>query len=309
MMELENAGSFWNSPDPAVRNEESRDFLMDQQKRVMAVHDLSCFGKCSLTVALPILSAAGTEVTALPTAVLSTHTGGLTGYTFRDLTEDILAIVKHWKALGLRFDAIYTGYLGSFAQLELVSQVISDFREEGTLVCIDPVMADGGKLYPAFGEDFPNGMAKLCGKADIILPNLTEAALLLGEPYREGPYGEEYVARMLHGLAELGPRRIVLTGVWTEPEHLGCAVYDAESGEVGYAMSRRIDGFYHGTGDVFASALLGAVLAGKTLLQAAQIAADFTAGSIRRTHDARTDVRFGVNFEAGIPGYLRSLGL
>ncbi len=282
---------------------------MDQQKRVMAVHDLSCFGKCSLTVALPILSAAGAEVTALPTAVLSTHTGGLTGYTFRDLTEDIPAIVKHWKSLGLRFDAIYTGYLGSFAQLELVSRVISDFREEGTLVCIDPVMADGGKLYPAFGEDFPGGMAKLCRNADIILPNLTEAALLLGEPYREGPYGEEYVEYMLHGLAELGPRRIVLTGVWTEPEHLGCAVYDAKSGEIGYAMSRRIDGFYHGTGDVFASALLGAVLAGKTLLQAAQIAADFTAGSIRRTHDARTDVRFGVNFEAGIPGYLRSLGL
>ena len=275
----------------------------------MAVHDLSCFGKCSLTVALPILSAAGAEVTALPTAVLSTHTGGFTGYTFRDLTEDIPAIVSHWKTLALHFDAIYTGYLGSFEQLELVSGIIDEFREKDTLVCIDPVMADGGKLYPAFRQDFPAGMAKLCAKADIIVPNMTEAAFLLGETYREGPYDEEYLTHLLRGLSALGPRRIVLTGVWTEPEHLGCAVYDAEAGRVGYAMSKRIDGSYHGTGDVFASALLGALLRGLTLRDAAQAAADFTAGSIRRTHAAGTDVRFGVNFEAGLPGYLRRLGL
>ena len=275
----------------------------------MAVHDLSCFGKCSLTVALPILSAAGAEVTALPTAVLSTHTGGFTGYTFRDLTEDIPAIVSHWKSLNLHFDAIYTGYLGSFEQLELVSRIIGEFREEDTLVCIDPVMADGGKLYPAFRPDFPDGMAKLCAEADIIVPNLTEAALLLHEPYREGPYDEKYLTHVLHGLSKLGPRRIVLTGVWTEPEHLGCAVYDASTGNTGYAVSKRVDGFYHGTGDVFASALLGALLRGLPLSGAAQIAADFTAGSIRRTHDAGTDVRFGVNFEAGLPAYLRSLGL
>lgn len=275
----------------------------------MAVHDLSCFGKCSLTVALPVLSAAGAEVTALPTAVLSTHTGGITGYTFRDLTEDIPAIVNHWKSLKLHFDAIYTGYLGSFEQLELVSKIIGEFRGKDTLVCIDPVMADGGKLYPAFRPDFPAGMAKLCAKADIIVPNLTEAAFLLGEPYREGPYDEEYLTHVLHGLAKLGPRRIVLTGVWTEPEHLGCAVYDASTGNTGYAMSKRIDGFYHGTGDVFASALLGALLRGLPLCDAAKIAADFTAGSIRRTHEAGTDVRFGVNFEAGLPEYLRRLGL
>ena len=275
----------------------------------MAVHDLSCFGKCSLTVALPILSAAGAEVTALPTAVLSTHTGGFTGYTFRDLTDDIPAIVRHWKSLGLRFDAIYTGYLGSFEQLELVSGIIDEFRTDGTLVCVDPVMADGGKLYPSFRQDFPVGMAKLCAKADLIVPNLTEAALLLGEEYREGPYGEEYLLHLLRGLSALGPRRVVLTGVWTEPEHLGCAVYDAAADRAEYALSRKIDGFYHGTGDVFASALLGALLRGMALQPAAQAAADFTAGSIRRTRDAGTDVRFGVNFEAGLPGYVRGLGL
>lgn len=282
---------------------------MDYQQRVMAVHDLSCFGKCSLTVALPILSAAGAEVTALPTAVLSTHTGGFTGYTFRDLTEDLPAITEHWKTLSLRFDAIYTGYLGSFEQLKLVSKIIDSFRGKDTLVCIDPVMADGGKLYPAFQPDFPAGMAKLCAKADLIVPNMTEAALLLGEEYREGPYDEEYLMHLLRGLSALGPRRIVLTGVWSEPEHLGCAVYDAKTCKIGYALSRRIEGSYHGTGDVFASALLGGLLRGLTLRDAAQIAADFTAGSIRRTHNAGTDVRFGVNFEAGLPGYLRKLGL
>lgn len=282
---------------------------MDHQQRVMAVHDLSCFGKCSLTVALPILSAAGAEVTALPTAVLSTHTGGFTGYTFRDLTQDIPAIADHWKTLSLHFDAIYTGYLGSFKQLELVSNIIDSFREKDTLVCIDPVMADGGKLYPAFQPDFPAGMAKLCAKADLIVPNMTEAALLLGEEYCEGPYGEEYLTHLLHGLAELGPRRIVLTGVWSEPEHLGCVVFDAKTNKIDYALSRRVEGSYHGTGDVFASALLGGLLRGMTLRDAAQIAAEFTAGSIRRTHDAGTDVRFGVNFEAGLPGYLRTLGL
>lgn len=282
---------------------------MKHQKRVMAVHDLSCFGKCSLTTAIPIISAAGVETVALPTAVLSTHTGGFTGYTFRDLTEDIPAITRHWKSLSLHFDAIYTGYLGSFEQLEIVSKVIDSFRCKDTLIYTDPVMADSGRLYPSFRPDFPEGMAKLCKKADIILPNLTEAAFLVGEPYREGPYSKEYIEGLLKRLAALGPKKIVLTGVWDEPEHLGCAVYDAESNCVGYAMSRRIEGSYHGTGDVFASALLGALMNGMPLLQSAQKAVDFTVGSIRRTRTAGTDVRFGVNFEAGLPDYIRSLGL
>lgn len=301
----ENSPSGPEEPDAY----ESGLVLMDHQQRVMAVHDLSCFGKCSLTVALPILSAAGAEVTVLPTAVLSTHTGGFTGYTFRDLTADIPSIVSHWKSLGLNFDAIYTGYLGSFEQLGLVSGIIEEFGTGDTLICIDPAMADGGKLYPAFGEDFPAGMAKLCAKADLLMPNMTEAAFLLGEEYREGPYDEDYLLHLLRGLSALGPRRVVLTGVWTEPEHYGCAVYDALYGTIGYAMNRRINGFYHGTGDIFASALLGGLLRGLTLHEAAQAAADFTAGSIRRTREAGTDVRFGVNFEAGLPDYIRTLDL
>lgn len=280
-----------------------------QQKRAMAVHDISCIGRCSLTVALPVLSAAGIETSVIPTAVLSTHTGGFTGYTFRDLTEDIPAITKHWKSLGLHFDAIYTGYLGSFGQLELVSQLIDEFRSDDTLVCVDPVMADSGKLYSAFGTDFPQGMAKLCAKADMILPNMTEAAMLLGEPYRQGPYEKDDIVRILRRLSALGPKRVVLTGAWFEPEHVGCAVYDAENNSVGYALNERVEGVYHGTGDVLASALIGALMNGLPLSDSAQIAVDFTSHSIRRTRDAATDVRFGVNFEAGIPDYIRSLGL
>lgn len=282
---------------------------MNQQKRVMAVHDLSCFGKCSLTAALPILSAVGVEAVALPTAVLSTHTGGFPGYTFHDLTEDIPAIAGHWKSLALHFDAIYTGYLGSYKQLNLISSVIDDFKSKDTLVCVDPVMADAGALYRLFPLDFPRGMAKLCAKADLILPNMTEAAFLLEKPCRKGPYTAEEIRKTLRGLAELGPKKIVLTGVWFEPENLGCAVYDAEKNSTGFAMSRRIEGFYHGTGDVLASALLGALMNGLPLLQAAQAAVDFTESSIRRTKEAGTDVRCGVNFEAGLPEYIRSLGL
>ncbi|MDR3209479.1 MAG: bifunctional hydroxymethylpyrimidine kinase/phosphomethylpyrimidine kinase, partial [Oscillospiraceae bacterium] len=162
------------------------------QKRVAAIHDISCFGKCSLTVALPILSAAGIECAVLPTAVLSTHTGGFSGYTYRDLTDDLLPIWRHWQTLGLRFDAAYSGYLGSEAQLEIVAEIFDRLRAQDSLIIADPVMADDGRLYASFAPTFPDGMRALCTRADIILPNMTEAALLLGEPYREGPYTREY---------------------------------------------------------------------------------------------------------------------
>lgn len=280
---------------------------MRRQKKILAVHDISCFGKCSLTVALPILSAAGAAVSVIPTAVLSTHTGGFTGYTFRDLTGDIPGIVRHWKSLGLSFDAVYTGYLGSFEQLALVSRLIGEFRGPDTLVCVDPVMADNGSLYASFGPRFPKGMAELCGKADLIMPNRTEAALLLDEPYRDGPMEQKEAGRILRRLSELGPRMAVLTGVCFDEERVGCAVFDRETGETGFALANRVGGMYHGTGDVFASALIGALSRGFPLPGAARAAVDFTAGAIGRTHAAGTDVRFGVNFEEGIPAYARLL--
>lgn len=277
------------------------------QKRALAIHDISCVGKCSLTVALPILSAAGIECSVLPTAVLSTHTGGFTGYTFRDLTDEMAPITAHWKSLDLAVDSIYTGYLGSEAQLELVKGLIRDFRKENTVVLVDPVMADGGKLYPLFTMDFVRGMCTLCKMADIIVPNLTEATLMLGEPYRED-YDRAYIEGLLRRLSALGPKKVVLSGVSFEKGKLGAAAFDRKKDEISYTFAEQIPGYYHGTGDVFGSALLCGVLNGFSLADSARIAVEYTVGCIRRTYAAKTDIRFGVDFENETPTLLRLLG-
>ena len=194
---------------------------MEKPKRVAAIHDISGFGKCSLTVALPVLSSVGLETCVIPTAVLSTHTGGFTGFTYRDLTEDILPMARHWHSLGLHFDAIYTGYLGSMEQIDLVREVVSLLRDEDTLVLADPAMADNGRLYSLFSPGFEQGMATLCADADIIIPNITEACLMLGLPYRSGPHTEAEINEMLQALCALGPQQVVLTGVSFDPATLG----------------------------------------------------------------------------------------
>ena len=283
--------------------------VLSIQKRVAAVHDISCFGRCSLTVALPILSAAGIETSVIPTAVLATHTGGFEGFTYHDLTQDIRPISQHWQSLGLEFDALYTGFLGSFEQLEIVSELFDDFRKKDNLIYVDPVMADNGKLYSIFSPEFPKGMARLCQKADIILPNMTEAAFLLGREYRPGPYTKEYVEGLMKDLTAMGPKMAVLTGVSLDGRNLGAATYDSATGTTGYAFAPVIEGYYHGTGDVFGSALLSALLNGFDLTGSAQVAVDFTVESIQRTKDVGTDIRFGVNFESSIPNLIRNLKL
>jgi pyridoxine kinase len=278
-------------------------------QRVAAIHDLSGFGKCSLTVALPILSAAGIETSALPTAILSTHTGGIGGFTYLDTTGEMRPFMDHWKSLGLRFDALYSGFLGSFEQLDIVKDFFDVFRRNDNLILVDPVMADNGELYKIFTPEFALGMKEVCKKADVIVPNLTEAALLLEEPFRPGPYPKEYIEQMLKRLSALGPGRVVLTGVYFTETELGAATYDRASGELSFSFVARIPGYYHGTGDVFASALLAALLNGFSLSESAGIAVRYTAGSIRRTFEAGTDVRFGVNFEQGFPSLLKELRL
>ena len=282
---------------------------MKRLKRVAAIHDISGFGKCSLTVALPIISAAGVEATVLPTAVLSTHTGGFTGFTYRDLTEDMAPITEHWKSLNIQFDAIYTGFLGSFEQLDLVTKFFETFKTKDNLILVDPVMADNGEMYSIFTPEFAVGMRHLCEKADIIVPNLTEAAFLLEESYNSGPYTKEYIESMLKKLSDLGPKKVVLTGVFFSEEELGAATYDTTTGEIAYALEKRIPGHFHGTGDVFGSALLSALLNGFSLNDSAAIAARFTTSAIKKTADAGTDVRFGVNFEQSIPAFLKDLDL
>lgn len=279
------------------------------QKRVAAIHDLSGFGKCSLTVALPILSAAGIETSALPTAILSTHTGGISGYTYHDLTEDMRPVMKHWKSLDIKFDAIYTGFLGSFEQLDIVKEFFDAFRQEDNLILVDPVMGDNGELYTVFTHEFAAGMRMLCQKADIIVPNLTEAALLLDEPFHPGPYTHAYIESLLRKLGALGPQKVVLTGVYFKEDELGAATYDRTTDTIDYVFTQKIPGYYHGTGDVFASALLSALLNDFSLIDAAAIAVHFTTDSIRRTYKAKTDYRFGVNFEQSFPDFLKELKL
>ncbi|NLJ31892.1 MAG: pyridoxamine kinase [Clostridiales bacterium] len=282
---------------------------MNRQKRAAAIHDLSGFGKCSLTVALPILSAAGVEVCAVPTAVLSSHTGGLSGYTYRDLTDDIPGFQAQWEQLGLEFDAIYSGFLGSYRQISLVSDWIDAFRTPRTLVLVDPAMADNGRLYPTITAEMARDMEQLCRKADLIAPNMTEAALLLNEEFYDGPYTRAYIEDLLRKLSALGPKQVVLTGVWFSPELLGAAGYDSLTRSVSYAFAPRICGCYHGTGDIFASTLLAGLMNGKKLSMAMQIAVDYTTGCIRRTREAGTDPRFGVRFEAGLLRLMRELGI
>ncbi len=271
--------------------------MESKQKRAVAIHDISCAGRCSLTVALPVLSVQGVETNVIPTAILSTQTGGFEGYTYRDLTEEILPIVQHWKKLNRKFDAIYTGFLGSFEQLEIVSRVIDELRGEDTLVYIDPVMADGGKLYQTFDMDFVDGMREFCRKADVITPNITEALLLLKRPYREGPYDKDFIEDVLYGLSELGPETVILTGVYSDTGHLGAAVYNRKSRELFTAYSKAVSGTFHGAGDLFASVFLGKMLQDISLQAALRETVAFTAACIKSTGEAGADTRFGLDFE------------
>ncbi len=280
---------------------------MQKQKRVAAIHDISCFGKCSLTVALPVLSAAGLEVCCIPTAVLSTHTGGFSGYTYRDLTDDILPIAAHWKSLDLHFDAIYTGFLGSEAQTALIAEVIQQLAAPDTLVMVDPVMGDNGSLYTVFGDSFPAAMRSLCKQAGVIVPHLTEAYLLWGEAYRPGPYSHAEINRLVRVLADLTGGDIVLTGVYFDEQTLGAATKAAAEREIQYVLRPRVPGMYHGTGDVYASALLAAVMRGFSLSAAAGIAADYTVQSINTTKEMDKDLRYGVNFEYNLPSLIKAL--
>ncbi|MDR1015975.1 MAG: pyridoxamine kinase [Coriobacteriales bacterium] len=282
------------------------------QKRVISVQDISCVGKCSLTVALPILSACGIETSILPTAVLSTHTGGFTGYTFHDLTSEIEPIVAHWRMLGLRADALYTGYLGSDEQLALMGKFFDEFGGKGTIVMVDPAMADAGKLYPAFDQKFALGMRDLVAKADLTCPNLTEASFMLEKEYpgdQAGDYDQAYIEQMLRDLAALGPKQVVLTGVTFEEGKVGAAAYDAQANSFDYYFTERVEGYYHGTGDIYSSALLGAILNDKSLKEAIKVACDFTLGAIKRTQALGTDPKYGVDFEREIPALIKELGL
>lgn len=269
-------------------------------KRIVTVQDISCVGKCSLTVALPIISAMGTEAAVLPTAVLSTHTM-FKGFTFCDLTDEIEPISSHWKKENMDFDAVYTGYLGSARQIALTKDLISKFKGDNTLVLVDPAMADGGRMYTGFEKSFALEMATLCSVADIIVPNLTEASFMLGEEYVAEGYDEEYIKGMLKKLTALGCKTAVITGVSFEKDKLGVMSYDSESGEYFSYFRERIPESFHGTGDVFASTFLGALMRERSVGDSLKIATDFTVECIKATLGNPQERKYGVNFEEEIP--------
>ncbi|MBR0354872.1 MAG: pyridoxamine kinase [Oscillospiraceae bacterium] len=273
-------------------------------RKILTVQDISCVGQCSLTVALPILSAAGMETCILPSAVLSTHTAGFTGFTVRDLTEDLPGIAAHWKRENIRFDAVYTGYLGSTEQIADVKDIFSSLLAEGGLRIVDPAMADNGKLYPAFDAAYVEAMKGLAFSADIILPNITEACFLTGTAYRDS-YDEAWIEALLAKLRAAGARTIVLTGVGYAPGRTGVVV--AEESGTRYYEHRKIAKGCHGTGDVYASAFVGALMNGRDAYESAVLAADYTVRCIELTQ-GDPEHWYGVKFELALPEYLRMLG-
>ena len=283
-------------------------------KRIVTIQDVSCVGKCSLTVALPIISAMGVETAIIPTAVLSTHTM-FQGFTFRDLTSDINPIMEHWKKEGFTFDAIYTGYLGSFEQIDLMHSLFEQFGKR-SLKIVDPCMADNGKLYPGFTPQFAKKMAGLCADADIIVPNLTEASFLLNIPYVGSGYDEAYIIDLLKKLAALGAREVVLKGIEFATDQktligvkgkIGIASYNSETGKISWYFHRKMRQSFHGTGDIFASVMTGALMRGLSLEKSYALAGEFVVESIKKTLAHVDHNNYGVDFESAFPMLIRRL--
>ena len=273
-------------------------------KRILTIQDISCLGKCSITIALPVISAMGVETVILPTAVLSTHTM-FQNFTVKDLTDQLIPITEHWRSEGVKFDAIYTGYLGSAEEIEIAKRIFDEFGTDDNLIFVDPVMADNGKLYPAFDESYAAQNATLCAKADIIVPNITEACFMTGTEYRT-EYDEAYVKELLQKLSALCPKTVVLTGVSLAPGKTGVMGYDG----TGYFRYQNdlVNASYHGTGDIFSSVLVGALTRGIAADAAVKLAADYTADTIRATLDNPAKPWYGVDFEATLPQLVAAVG-
>lgn len=274
-------------------------------KKILTIQDISCVGQCSLTVALPILSVCGHETAILPSAVLSTHTGGFKGFTFRDLSDDFPAIQKHWMTENIKFDAICTGYLGSTRQIAMVEDILRTMVDEDGKTAVDPAMGDHGKLYPGFDEEYVAAMRSLCAAADVVLPNITEACFLTGHEYK-ADYDEAYVDELLKKLTDMGCKCVVLTGVSYSAEETGVLIY--ENGEKQYYCHEKISRSYHGTGDIYSSAFVGCWMQGKSKYEAAKIAAEYTVQCIKNTIDDDSHW-YGVKFETAFSKLIKDLGL
>lgn len=269
-------------------------------KRILTIQDISCIGQCSMTVALPILSACGQETCILPAAVLSTHTGGFGKPAVRKLTEAMPDIWHHWQEKGITFDAIYIGYLGSLEAVSHARDIMDALLASGGNIIVDPAMADHGKLYSGLDEAYAEAMMQLCLRADVMMPNITEAAMMTGMPFR-ADFDKDYVEELL---TKLGGREVVLTGVGFEPDETGAAIRTEKGIE--YYNHKKVGKSYHGTGDIFASAFVGAWMRGKDMPDAVRIAADFTRLCIQKTFENPAHW-YGVKFETALPELIEML--
>lgn len=269
-------------------------------KRILTIQDISCVGQCSMTVAMPILSACGHETCILPTALLSTHTGGFGKPVVVHMGEALEGMWKHWRENDITFDAILVGYLGSTAAIEMTERILAEMLAPGGISIVDPAMADHGKLYSGFDEAYAKSMERLCRKADIILPNITEAAMFARVSYQEA-LDENYVRELLE---KLNHPCVILTGVGYQPGETGAAVY--RKGSIEHYTHPRIQRNFHGTGDMFAACFTGALMQEKTLGESIKIAADFVCKAIENTCAAPAHW-YGVKFETALPELIRML--
>lgn len=272
---------------------------MNETTKILTIQDISCFGQCSITVALPIVSAFGIETAILPSAVLSTHTAGFTDFTVRDLTEDLPEIRKHWEKEGIYFDAIYTGFIASIEQLDYIKNIIDSRLKPDGLVFVDPAMADHGEFYNGFNQEFADKMGELCKLGDYILPNTTEACYLLHRPWKE-EFTREEMLDIASELSDFTKKHVILKGDTNEENKLGMIVLDKQESSTDIVYNDKIDYVSHGTGDVFASAFVGSTMLGKSPSQAAKIAGEFTKRAIEKTIGDENH-KYGVKFEQVIP--------
>lgn len=279
---------------------------MKKQKKAVLINDISCLGRCSMTAAMPIISACGIESVPLPTGLFSAHTE-FEGFVRTDLTEKLSEIADHWKNLDVRFDCIYSGYLASIDQAEAVKRFFLDFKKSDTLCIVDPVMGDNGAFYKGIDETFIGEMRFLCSVADIIVPNVTEACMLTETEMPTDGYDIDFIKELLISLRNLGTEKLVVTGIDFNDGQIGCAVYDSLTGKANMFFTPKAEGRFPGTGDVFAAALTAAVLNGKDFTDAVQIAMGFTCNCVEETVDSESERKYGLCFEPQIKNLIKEL--
>ena len=280
---------------------------MNPLKRIAAINDLSGLGKCSLTVALPIISASGVECSVIPTALLSTHTGVFKNWTLTDLTDNILPIAKHWNEVGASFDGIFTGYLASPQQGEIVSDAIDLLKGEDTIIIVDPAMADNGRYYSNLDSGMSECFRSLIKKANVITPNFTEACFLAGVDYVEGTVSEDYIDMIMDRLLDLGPETVVVTGVSVKKDSIGTFLKNRKHNKLHEIVAHEKTGMFHGAGDVFASSLSALLIRGADETDAVQMAMEFTSECIERTENRGTPRHYGLDFESALLNYILQL--